>query len=369
MANFIISPNMSLREPVPGVEIGPAWANDINYDLSVLDGHNHNPGSGVQITPSGLNISADLPFGDNNATLLRSVIFTNNSGVLSQPADITSLYAAGGNLYYNNLSGTPVQITNGSSVNAGAGSIGGLPSGTASVNFSGGIYVFQSATLTPATIDVGSVIIRNTSASSNGITLQAPGSLASNYSITLPSLPGTNSFITISSSGNMGTLTQTRGITGSMVALNTLTVANAAVRATATSGADPGVGGITSIDINASTNSTSYGSYGTLTLTTAGNAVDIRCQVSGDQGAGLGFISGSNVDQGFFAIRRNGIIITSTVMQFQTPGTYISPAGALNFLDLLPTSGTQVYEFLMKVSNSRTTVQLQLCTFVAREIY
>ena len=63
---------MSLPVPAVGNESGPQYAFDLNGCFAIIDGHNHSPGSGVQINPSGILINADLPFGNNNATSLRS---------------------------------------------------------------------------------------------------------------------------------------------------------------------------------------------------------------------------------------------------------------------------------------------------------
>jgi len=199
------SPNMGLTVPTVGQEPGPAWANDINADLTVIDQHNHSTGQGVQITPSGINISSDLTFNSNNATTLKTARFASQPSSLAGAApNLGCVYVAGNELYYNDENGNVVQITNNGSVNAGAGSITGLPSGTASASFSAGTFVWQSATSTPATMDMGHLIVRNNSASSNGVTVQPPASLPSSYTLTLPSIPSATSYLTIDSSGNFG---------------------------------------------------------------------------------------------------------------------------------------------------------------------
>lgn len=209
MADFTVSPNMNLSIPTVGEEAGPQYATDINNSLNTIDSHNHSAGSGVLITPSGLNINADLPMNGNNLTLINTNRFISLSGTLANTApNIGCIYVSGNELYYNDYSGgNIVPITNNGNVNAGAGSIGGLPSGTASVNYTASTYVFQSATTVSATIDVGSVILRNTTASSNGVTLQAVTALGSNYTLTLPLIPAQTNVMTLSSAGNMGSVT------------------------------------------------------------------------------------------------------------------------------------------------------------------
>ena len=198
-----ISPNMGLIIPGVGTELGPTWATDLNASLSILDSHNHSSGQGVQITPNGLNINSDLTFINNNAINLRSTRYTSQASALVLGTDLGCISNINGNLYWNNNSGTAVQITSGSSIVGTAGSISGLPSGTASASYASGTFVWQSATNTSAVMDAGSVILRNNTANSKGLTLNPPNAMASNYSLTLPSLPGSTSFLQIDNSGNI----------------------------------------------------------------------------------------------------------------------------------------------------------------------
>lgn len=206
---------MRLNNPIPGVDPGPDYADNLQSSLNIIDQHDHSAGAGVKVNTNGLNINSDLSFQSNNAIQLRSTQYNNYVSTLSggntpgttpTSIDQCSGYFSGGDFYINNGAGTAVQITNGSSVNAGAGSITGLPSGTASVTFSGGVYVFQNATSTPANIDVGSIVIRQQNTpSSNGLTLSAPAALASgNYGLTLPAVPLSTQFVTLDSSGAIG---------------------------------------------------------------------------------------------------------------------------------------------------------------------
>lgn len=210
MASFTISPNMSLIVPVTGVDPGPDWANNLNASLSIIDAHNHSLGSGVQITPSGINISSDLSFNANNAIAFKSVRFTSQASPLSSGSDIGCLYESGVDLYYNDGSGNQIRITQGGSVAGATGTITGLPSGTASASYasSSGTFVFQQATSTAANLDVASIAIRYPgsypSPAGNFIQLQAPTSLSSGYALTLPALPGANNtFLTINTSGSI----------------------------------------------------------------------------------------------------------------------------------------------------------------------
>jgi len=232
--------NMNLIVPTVGQEPGPDWATDINADLGILDQHDHSSGSGVQITPAGININTDFSINSHNLTTVKTVNFSNQSASLAGTApNLGCVYVAGGELYYNDEAGNVVKITNSGNVNAGAGSITGLPSGTASASYSSGTFVFQSATSTPANMDVGSLIIRNVTANSKGLTISPPNALGADYSLVMPptNSAGSTVFLTYDTSNNIGAtvvlpLTGTNianaTITGSKIASATITGSNIA---------------------------------------------------------------------------------------------------------------------------------------------
>lgn len=203
MANTTTSPNMGMSVPVVGVDPGPDWATNIDACLSVIDGHNHTAGSGVQLTPNAINVNSDFPWNNNNLTTVRSVRFFPQSAALSLGTDVSCLYEAGVDLYFNDGSGNQIRITQGGSIVGTAGSIGGLPNGTASANYAAGTFIWQSATNTSAVMDFGSAILRNNVANSKGLTLAPPNAMGADYGLVLPSLPGTKSLMTLDTSGNM----------------------------------------------------------------------------------------------------------------------------------------------------------------------
>lgn len=213
MANTTISPNMNLPIPIPGVTPGSVeWAQDIVADMNAIDSHNHTNGQGVKIPPAGLNINADLPFNINNATLVKSVRFSPLAANLAAAADVGCLYEVSADLWYNDGSGNQVRITQGGSVTGSAGTITGLPSGTASASFAAGTFTFQSATNTPATLSVGPLVIGTQTASPKTVTIAPNGSQPANYSLTLPvDLPsaGTTAFFSVDNTGVMGTVSAT----------------------------------------------------------------------------------------------------------------------------------------------------------------
>lgn len=373
MANVITTPNMSLPNPIPNIDSGPDYADNIQSCFDILDQHNHAPGSGVQINPSGLNIISDLPFGSNNATLLRSSRYVNQGSPISGASDLCAIYASGGNLYYNNSSGTQVQITNGSSVNAGAGSITGLPSGTASVSFSSSIYVFQSATSTPATIDVGSVIIRNTTASSDGITLKAP-TLATNYNIALPAIPSVLGPMTLDTSGNMGSVTYDQ------VGQNmTSTGANAiAASRTRSTGSTVAIGGVAS-SASSGTFTSANASYTnvtnlSVTITTSGRPIFVGLIAApGSLQSQVGIQFTTTLAEGFFKILNNTtsteFIHTMQIEAAPSGGAVASqiPCSSINTVDF-QSAGT--YNYLLQVASfsGDATVAVTNCILVAYEL-
>lgn len=218
MSNTTISPNMNLIVPTPSVDPGPDWANNINASLSIIDQHNHSPGSGVQITPAGININVDLPFNANNATGLRSVRFNPQIAPLGLASDIGCLYEVSADLYYNDGAGNQIRITESGSVTGSAGTITGLPSGTASAAYSAGTFTFQSATSTPANLAVGPITLGTNTAGSKTITISPTVGQAANYNLFLPAVaPTANQVLVSDGSGN---LTWTRGLIplGSVIA-------------------------------------------------------------------------------------------------------------------------------------------------------
>ncbi len=202
MSGEINSTNMNLPIPAVGVTSGPTWAQDVNNCLTIIDSHSHQAGSGVQITPDGMNISSDLTFAQNAATNLKAAGFFAQS---MAPSTLQSVYVSGVDLYYIDGNSNQVRITSGGSVAGASGTITGLPSGTASAAYSSPTFKFQSATNTAANLDGRSIILRNSTVSSFSLTVSPP-TLGSNQAVTLPPVPGsgTYNFITMDSAGVMG---------------------------------------------------------------------------------------------------------------------------------------------------------------------
>lgn len=199
-----LSPNMNLPVPVVGQEPGPDYANDVNNSLNIVDGHNHSTGYGVQITPTGLDINADLPINNNNLTLVRTLRLMPQVSTPAGPLDLGALYETGVDLYYIDGAGNNVRITQGGSVAGAPGSISNLVSpASASYNSGSSTFVWQSAVNTPANMDFAAATLRNLVANSKGLTLAPPNAMAADYTLVLPPLPLSQKIMTLDASGNI----------------------------------------------------------------------------------------------------------------------------------------------------------------------
>lgn len=220
MANVIVSPNMSLPVPVPGVDPGPDWANNLDSSLNIIDGHTHAPGSGVQVTPQGLNINSDLSIQNHNLTSVEGVQFSAPASSSLLTYLYTNAQSGGGvtDLFYNDGAGNVIPLTKAGVVNATLASIPGE-------SYAGGTFTWKqgSGSTIPANFDIGSVTIRpNVAATTFGVVLQPPAGIASQYSLDLPEVPASTSFVTLDSSG---TLAATVPIANGITAANISTTA------------------------------------------------------------------------------------------------------------------------------------------------
>lgn len=252
MADTNPSANMALPIPVVGVDTGPDWAENINSCFTILDQHNHTPGLGNAVPPSGLNINADLTFQNNDATELRSARFTTQASPLSDPTDLGCLYESGVDLYFNDGNGNQVRITQSGAVAGSPGSISSLTSpASASYSAVDAKFVWQSDSNVAASLDCRNLILRNSSASSKGLTLSPPSAMAADITMKFPTIPAATSFMRMDSAGNMSSditvdnstiaisssqlIVKTGGITATQIANNTITasqIANATITTT-----------------------------------------------------------------------------------------------------------------------------------------
>lgn len=306
-----ITPNMGLVQPEVSVAPGPDWATTLNADLSALDSHNHSAGQGVPITPDGISVNSNFPLNNNNLTTIKTLRFTPQVTIVAGASDIGCLQEVGVDLYYIDGSGNQVRITQGGSLAGAAGTITGLPSGTASASFAAGTFTFQSATNTPAAMNFGSAKVTQTVASGFGVTLTANAGQASNYAVTFPTaLPAATSFVAMSNAGNLSaTIPVSLGI-------DTANIANGAV----TRVKQAAVG--QQFSSSCGTFTTTSGVYVTVTnltatLTTTGRPVVITMAPVGTGSGGSG-ISGS------------GTTITSRIRLVSNAGG-TTEIGVMNF--------------------------------------
>lgn len=206
MAFESVSPNMLLTIPGVGLTLGPQWATDINSCLTIIDQHDHTQGSGVLITPEAIDINKTLTFNNQlaaNVQALNLVTQQTDAGPMSLYVKLGGESPPGpyADLWYNDGSNPPIQITSAGIVNTIAASIPGE-------SYSAGTFVWKqtqsSLPTTPANFDIGSITLRpNTAATTNGITLSLPTPITSLYTLILPALPPVQSFMTLDNSGNI----------------------------------------------------------------------------------------------------------------------------------------------------------------------
>lgn len=374
--------NMNMPIPAVGVTKGPQYAQDINNSLLILDKHNHSPGYGVPITPSGLNISSDLTMQINNLTNIRSTRFSPLVSPISGTApDIGELYVAGSDLYYNDVSGNQIRITQSGSVAGASGTITGLPSGTASAAYqaSPGTFQFLQSTGNGGNIDAGTYILRYPgsfpSPSGNYVALQAPATLSGGYSLTFPTtVPSAQSFVTISNSGSIatpinftqgitaaniasGTITTTQisasaGIVGSQIASTTITASNIANN-TITRAQLAGVGPQISATYSGQTFSASLVNVGALTanITTTGRPVVVSLISDGTSNAS---VITQSVGNGYATVaiyRDGGVIATYSILAQYALGStgvfQVVPTSSVHTLDPGASAGAHIYTIYM----------------------
>lgn len=184
-----VTSNMGLPIDQVSITPGPSWATDLEQTKLLIDVHTHVSGLGVPVPTAGLNINSSIPmggFGLSSAGLMGlSNQLTTSSG------QVNFLYAFGGNLYWNQGSGVPIQLTTTTGINvSGVGGISGLTGTTGAWTYSAALTTFigTADTNKSAAIDVGAVTIRETNVlNANGVKFASPTSLSAGYTITLPS--------------------------------------------------------------------------------------------------------------------------------------------------------------------------------------
>lgn len=390
MPGETISPNMNLILPGVGVTLGPQWATDLNSSLNIIDGHDHASGSGVPINPAGLDISSDLTIKNNNLTNARSLRMAVQPSALALASDLGCLYVTGVDLYFNDENGNQIQITQSGGVAGSPGSISNLTS-PASASYVAGsqTFVWQSGVSTAANMDAGSLILRNITPSSFGITLSPP-TLSSNYSIVLPALPASTKIMSIDSSGNIGAV---YGVDESTLTIsaNVIQVKSGGITATqlstdAVSTVKIQDGAVTRPKLAAVGQqvSSSSGSFSTasgslvdvtnlnVTITTSGRPVMLMLQSSGGSTLGTVGVDGtSGVALAPIEILRASSPIYVTRLGIDNGvatglNTAVYPPSIIHFMDT-PAAGTYTYK-IQTALISGGAVRFTECVLVAYEL-
>lgn len=358
-----ISPNMNLIVPIVGQEPGPQYAIDIDTSLyTLIDQHDHSSGKGVLVTPSGMNISADLPFNVNNATLLRSVRFTPQASPISSPSDLSTLYTVtnltyGSDLYFNTGNGAQVALVLNGAVVGTPGSIAGLvPPASATYTPLSGTFTWSSGVNIPAAMNQGPTDIRQMVLNGFGVTLAANASQAANYQLTFPiALPGSQELLSLGPSGQI-TETPIDGtslvFSGGTLEVGTITPANQGplnYAAAASSGA-----------FNTTSTTPVLVTNQSISVTVSGvRPVMLVLQPSGGQ-AYIGVRTLASPVQANFFLNRGASVISNHLLfadedQAVNPGPDIRvPPGAITFMDAGVVGGgsaTYTYTLTMQIGS------------------
>lgn len=352
MANFVLSPSMSLPIPVIGVDPGPDYASNLNNSLTIVDGHDHSAGYGVQISPSGININSDLPFGGHNAINLRTVRLQPLTQSPSGAADVGAIFELGVDLYYIDGASNVIRLTQNGSISAAAGNIANLTS-PASAAYSSltSTFVFESGANIAANIDGGSLVLRPLTANSAGVTLSPPAVVASAYSLILPTLPSQLSSLTLDSSGNLAPVTFDQ-VGQAMTSVGANAIANTRTRAVNSTAPLGGIALAPNNSGNVSITSSTpilLPNQGVI-LTCGGNPISLNI-LGAIQGSAIQIVGGPPA-QLIFAIHRNGSILISFNLALNSSGSNFLqvPPGAFNFVDFAP-AGVNTYELFASVTS------------------
>lgn len=367
MAGETTSSNMGM--PIPGVSVtsGPTWATDLNNCLNIIDQHTHTSGSGVPITPDAISMTTDLPFLSNSATGLKSTQYTAQSSL----ADLRAVYVISKDLYYNDADGNAVRITQSGGVAGSPGSISNLVSpASAAYSAAASKFIWQSDSNIAADMDFGAAIMRNITPNSTfALTLQPPAALSSNYSISLPSLPISQKFMTLDASGNMSAPWSVDGSTIT-VSSSTIKVPDGGIGTTqiadqAVTAGKVANGTLTSVQMTASTygKSASSGNYVTSSTsfvnptnltqnitTVISRPVYLTCvpaDGTGQNSIKVGTSSGA--DTLVWEITRDGVSIASGALSSNGAAITYFPLSAITAIDDTQTAAAHDYSVAIKL--------------------
>jgi hypothetical protein len=213
MATTFTTPLMNLVLPVvgPSGQVGPTYATNLNEALEAVDSHDHSSGKGSRITQDGMVFTDSLDLDSNAIIDALSMVFSSQNSPL---ATANAIYVSDGDLFYNNSSGTQIQLTAAGTINVTSlGTIGGdYSTSSATVTYSDTtkLFLFKQDGTKTADMAFGSIFIYENIAAANYVKIKSAASLAANIDITLPAaLPASTLPLSISSTGALSAATIT----------------------------------------------------------------------------------------------------------------------------------------------------------------
>ena len=195
--------------PTPSVSPGPAYASTLNTAIQKLV-------DDVEplVTPDEIDVNQTL---DVNAQLLEDVgalRLAALAAIASGAAHVRKAQAdAGGDFWWNDGNGTPIQLTKNGALNAAAvkGFTGDYGAGgvNADASYSNATktFTFTQEVNHAAKLNIGDIELREVAAGIvNKVTLKSPAALVASYAMTMPAaVPGSTSLITMSAAGVLAT--------------------------------------------------------------------------------------------------------------------------------------------------------------------
>jgi hypothetical protein len=183
---------MNITMPIPGVTLGPAWAQEINTIVeTTIANHNHQPAQngGVKLTQDALNITADLSLQNHKLAAASSVGLQQ---LVADPVSTNSIYDKNGDLYWNNAAGSHVRLTIGNAINVSTtNGITGLAANLGIASFDGSAFSWQKNNGSNwAAMKNGSVYVYDEGAvlASNAARVKRADTQAANTTFKLPSV-------------------------------------------------------------------------------------------------------------------------------------------------------------------------------------
>lgn len=380
----VVTPHMNLSLPTVSDTVGPTWAETLNEALGVdgtgVDGHDHTDGKGVPITPSALNLNADVDFQGFDPINVGMVQFEDQEETLDEG---TSIYFLNGDLYVNDGNDVSIRITENGAISAASfGGITGLVS-PASASFATDTFTWLYDTGKYALMASGPLHLRRDGETSpHRVKITPPATLAAAYDLTLPAaLPASNAYLYSSLTGATAFSTTALASSVDTASIQSLAVTEAKIGALAVTRAKQAVVGqqvssscgafdTASLSMTAVTNLNV-----TLTITTT-RPIVLMCVQDGAAASYAGFTVVS--DTLTYTAWRGQIAVsnaeTANIALFEglqrlasTTGDIIWPPSTLNTIYVPGTTGT--FTFTVQVSRVVATSTLVRASYMKLVAY